>query len=132
MALSKGKYALAVCDKCRMQFKYSQLIKDGAFPGMWVCRDCYDIPDPHLNAPMIVDNIGLDHARPDVLPLLPEYHDKYTGIAGGILINSVQNTPQAYNMGNNNENNNTTEKVSDIIEEDVGYKRPIRTRKGRK
>lgn len=67
---ASGKYAIAICDRCGLQFKYShlrRLTSDGRPNGLRVCRDCWepDHPQEDLGKRPIHDPQALRHARPD-------------------------------------------------------------------
>ena len=69
-AFASGKYAIATCDRCGLQFKYSHLrplTSDGRPNGLHVCRDCWEPEHPQddLGKLPVHDPQALRHARPD-------------------------------------------------------------------
>ena len=70
MSYASGKYALAVCDRCGQQYKYSQLreeVENGRRNGLRVCPPCYDEDHPQLRLvkEKVVDPQALRDPRPD-------------------------------------------------------------------
>ena len=70
MSYASGKYALAVCDRCGQQYKYSQLreeVENGRRNGLRVCPPCYDEDHPQLRLgkEIVVDPQALRDPRPD-------------------------------------------------------------------
>ena len=70
MSYASGKYALAVCDRCGQQYKYSQLreeVENGRRNGLRVCPPCYDEAHPQLRLgkEKVVDPQALRDPRPD-------------------------------------------------------------------
>ena len=51
MSYASGKYAVAICDRCGFQYKYSQLRKE--WTGFRVCAECYEPKSPQLE-PLIL------------------------------------------------------------------------------
>lgn len=47
MAYARGKYALAICDRCGFRYPYLSLQKE--WTGMKVCSDCYEDKHPQLD-----------------------------------------------------------------------------------
>lgn len=69
-AFASGKYAVAICDRCGLRFKYNRLrplTSDGRPTGLRVCSDCWeaDHPQEDLGKRPINDPQALRHARPD-------------------------------------------------------------------
>ena len=70
MSYASGKYALAVCDRCGQQYKYSQLreeVENGRRNGLRVCPPCNDEDHPQLRLgkEKVVDPQALRDPRPD-------------------------------------------------------------------
>ena len=70
MSYASGKYALAVCDRCGQQYKYSQLreeVENGRRNGLRVCSPCHDEDHPQLRLgkEKVVDPQALRDPRPD-------------------------------------------------------------------
>ena len=70
MSYASGKYALAVCDRCGQQYKYSQLreeVENGRRNGLRVCPPCHDEDHPQfrLGKEKVVDPQALRDPRPD-------------------------------------------------------------------
>ena len=63
MAYAAGKYAIAICDRCGFEKKYSQLIKE--WTGFMVCSECYEPKSPQLiPSRHIADPEALKNPRP--------------------------------------------------------------------
>lgn len=65
VAYSTGNVAIAVCDRCKFKYKYTQLRADGAVPGLRVCSICYDNPSPFLTWTAKPISYVLQYPRPD-------------------------------------------------------------------
>ena len=63
---SKGRVAIAVCDRCHFKKKLSELRADGDVPSLRVCRECYDVKDPWRLPPKKEKSIALKNPRPDL------------------------------------------------------------------
>lgn len=61
---TKGKVAIAICQRCQKKFYYDELVKDPN-NGMWVCKADQDVYDPWRLPARQTENIGLNHPRPD-------------------------------------------------------------------
>lgn len=57
--------SVAVCDRCRKKFAYTELYPDPNFPGMRVCKDDLDNFDPWRLPARQTENIALRFPRPD-------------------------------------------------------------------
>lgn len=57
--------SVAVCDRCRKKFAYTELYPDPNFPGMRVCKDDLDQFDPWRLPARQTENIALRFPRPD-------------------------------------------------------------------
>lgn len=57
--------SVAICDRCRRKFPYSQLKPDPNFPGMRVCEADLDQFDPWRLPARQTENIALRFPRPD-------------------------------------------------------------------
>lgn len=57
--------SVAVCDRCRRKFAYTELYPDPNFPGMRVCKDDLDNYDPWRLPARQTENIALRFPRPD-------------------------------------------------------------------
>lgn len=57
--------SVAVCDRCRRKFAYTELYPDPNFPGMRVCKDDLDNFDPWRLPARQTENIALRFPRPD-------------------------------------------------------------------
>lgn len=66
MAFATGRYAWAICDRCRLQYPYQSLMADGNSPALRVCRECRDDLDPYRLPAPPPDPIALRFPRPDV------------------------------------------------------------------
>ena len=65
MSYASGKYAVAICDRCGFQYKYSQLRKE--WTGFRVCAECYEPKSPQLEPPRTLsDPEALQYPRPSV------------------------------------------------------------------
>ena len=62
-SLKSGYKTNAICDRCKLTYKWSALSPDPNSPGTRVCKDCRDIFNPYRLAPR-TDSIGLTWARP--------------------------------------------------------------------
>jgi|TARA_R100000406_G_scaffold72579_2_gene52889 hypothetical protein len=63
MAFASGKYAIAICDRCGFEYKYTSLRKE--WTGFRVCTECYEPKHPQLEPPRNVsDPQGLRFPRP--------------------------------------------------------------------
>jgi hypothetical protein len=64
MAFASGKYAIAICDRCGFQYKYTELKEE--WTGFRVCNECFEPKHPQLEPPRHVsDPEGLRFARPN-------------------------------------------------------------------
>ena len=63
-AFTQGKYARAICDRCGIEVKYSELREE--WTGLEVCADCWD-PKTKLEFPtnFPTDPEALRNPRPD-------------------------------------------------------------------
>lgn len=59
--------AIAICDRCKRKFKWTDLRPDPTFPGLMVCDEDYDQIDPYLLPPRETENISLEWSRPDAV-----------------------------------------------------------------
>jgi hypothetical protein len=85
-----GKHALAICDRCGLQYAYLQLKKE--WTGFKTCPECYEPKHPQLEPKRnISDAIALRNPRPDQ----PRVIDVYSGAPGdsAFLSNGMQATP---------------------------------------
>jgi len=57
--------SVAICDRCRRKFAYTELMPDPNFPGMRVCKDDLDNFDPWRLPARQTENIALRFPRPD-------------------------------------------------------------------
>lgn len=73
MTLASGGNNLAICDRCRMTFKRSQLMIDPNATGLRVCKDCRDQYNPYRLPPRTPDPIALPWIRPMVHLVAPIY-----------------------------------------------------------
>ena len=72
MAYAQGKYALGICDRCGMQYKFTTLRKE--WTGFKVCAECYEPKHPQLEPKRNVsDSIALRDPRPDGVFVLDVY-----------------------------------------------------------
>ena len=82
MAFASGKYALAICDRCGFQVKYSAMREE--WNGSRVCPECFETKHPQLEPPRVrADAEALRDARPDVAetaPSLTAYNDFINGL----------------------------------------------------
>lgn len=67
--------SVAICDRCRRKFAYTDLMPDPNFPGMRVCAADLDNFDPWRLPALQTENIALRFPRPDT--------DIATGPVGG-------------------------------------------------
>ena len=64
MAFASGKYAIAICDRCGFQYKYTELKEE--WTGFRVWNECFEPKHPQLEPPRHVsDPEGLRFARPN-------------------------------------------------------------------
>jgi len=64
MSFASGKHAIAICDRCGFQYKYTSLKKE--WTGFRVCTECYEPKHPQLEPPKNVsDAEGLRFPRPN-------------------------------------------------------------------
>mgnify|MGYP003651311880 FL=1 len=65
MAFASGKYALAICDRCGFQYKYTSLKKE--WTGFRVCNECFEVKNPQLEpVNHVADAQALQNPRPAV------------------------------------------------------------------
>jgi len=57
--------SVAICDRCRIKFPYTELRPDPNFPGMRVCHYDLDNFDPWRLPALQTENIALRFPRPD-------------------------------------------------------------------
>lgn len=71
---SYGRIAIAICGRCSLKKKYSELSSDPNVSELRVCGDCKDELDPYRLPTRQPDSFVLRKPRPD-LPLndLPNY-----------------------------------------------------------
>lgn len=69
MTLASGDLSIAICDRCKLQYQYRELMPDGNSPGLRVCEECRDNKDPWRYPAPRPDPIALRFARPEV-PLI--------------------------------------------------------------
>ena len=65
MSLYIGPDPIAVCDRCKMKMKLTELSSDPNSPGLRVCNECKDQYDPYRLTPRRTENITLRYPRPD-------------------------------------------------------------------
>lgn len=73
MAYGSGKNSIAICDRCGMKHKYTELQVE-TDTKLMVCNSCIDPADPYrriLSRPR-EDRISLRRPRPDVPLTIPE------------------------------------------------------------
>ena len=64
MRFASGKKALAICDRCGMQYPYLSIKEE--WNGSRVCRECYETKHPQLDPPdTSPDAEALRDAAPD-------------------------------------------------------------------
>ena len=56
---ASGKNAVAICERCAKKLPYLDLVKDGQYPDMNVCSDCYDPKHPQEYLPDTFDPVSL-------------------------------------------------------------------------
>lgn len=62
-----GKIALAICDRCHLQYPYSRLSADGNSPGLRVCdTGCWDSIDPYRLPKRSPEPLTMQFPRPEV------------------------------------------------------------------
>ena len=67
MAYASGKYSLAICDRCGLRYKYTQLRKE--WNNLFVCPECYEPKAPHINpVPNVADPEAIRDPRPQAPP----------------------------------------------------------------
>ena len=67
MAFASGTHAIAICDRCGFQYKYSALKEE--WTGFRVCNECFEPKHPQLEPPRHVsDPEGLRFPRPSRSP----------------------------------------------------------------
>lgn len=59
-----GKYSIAICDRCGLQYPYTGLITE-VDTNEQVCQTCVDEPDPYRRRTYRVDAVQLEKPRPD-------------------------------------------------------------------
>ena len=59
-----GKYSIAICDRCGIQYPYMSLITEVDTQEQ-VCAGCVDEPDPYRRRLYRVDAVALEKPRPD-------------------------------------------------------------------
>ncbi len=62
---ASGDIAIAICDRCRRQFPYQELMPDGNSPGLRVCAEDRDNKDPWRLPPIQPDAFVMRFPRPD-------------------------------------------------------------------
>jgi hypothetical protein len=76
--------SVAVCDRCRRKFAYTELYPDPNFPGMRVCKEDLDNFDPWRLPARQTENIALRFPRPDTnIALQPNQILTETGFTNG-------------------------------------------------
>ncbi len=65
MSFASGKYALAICDRCGFEYKYTSLKKE--WTGFRVCNECFEVKHPQLEpVNQGADAQALQNPRPAV------------------------------------------------------------------
>jgi PHP family Zn ribbon phosphoesterase len=65
MSFASGKYALAICDRCGFEYKYTSLKKE--WTGFRVCNECFEVKHPQLEpVNHVADAQALQNPRPAV------------------------------------------------------------------
>lgn len=62
---ASGNCAVAICPRCHFKVYYTELVRDGAIPGLFVCVKCKDGNDPYRLPARKTERITLQHPRPD-------------------------------------------------------------------
>jgi hypothetical protein len=61
-----GSLSIAICGRCKMKRKYTELSNDPNIPGLRVCQfGCSDQIDPYRLPPRQVESVNLRWPRPD-------------------------------------------------------------------
>lgn len=61
---AKGTVAVAVCGRCNTKMQYADLRQDPNTK-LWVCEACCDLLDPYRLPARRVEDVSLQHPRPD-------------------------------------------------------------------
>ena len=59
-----AKRAGAICDRCKMSYKHTDLMKDPNALGLRVCKGCRDVFNPYRLPPRQPDALALEWSRP--------------------------------------------------------------------
>ena len=70
----------ALCDRCKKKYYASELRDDGQYPGLKVCKSCYDPKHPQEFLKGQKEDISVPWSRPD-----PEYDTNVTTVDGETL-----------------------------------------------
>lgn len=60
-----SEFRIAICDRCRMKVPHKILRSDSDSPGLKVCPECWDEPDPYRLPARTTENVAIKNARPD-------------------------------------------------------------------
>ncbi len=63
---ARGKYAVGMCGRCGMKHPYRDMVSDGQYPGLRVCRECRDKKHPVETPFIAVEGIALRKPAPDI------------------------------------------------------------------
>jgi len=72
MSLASGDLAIAICQRCWIQYPYQELRNDPNSPGLRVCEECCDLYDPWRLAPPGPDPLVMKYPRPDTPLVVPD------------------------------------------------------------
>ena len=61
--MATGRFAFGMCGRCGMKVPYLSLRRDGYNGGLYVCEECYDLPEER-DTP-VHDDVNLKHPQPD-------------------------------------------------------------------
>lgn len=85
-AYARGSKAWGMCMRCGLRFFYQDLVFDGYYPNLRVCRDCYDPPQPQERLAIVTDPEALWMPAPDSYTVYPPVLS-YVLVGGSITLN---------------------------------------------
>jgi hypothetical protein len=80
---AKGRIAWGLCQRCGLRYLLRELVLDGYYPNIRVCKGCYDPPQPQERLAVVSDPVALWKPAVDTYSILPP-------ILTGMVVNGDQ------------------------------------------
>jgi hypothetical protein len=68
---ARGSIAWGLCQRCGLRYLLKELIMDGYFPNIRVCRGCFDPPQPQERLAVVSDPLALFKPAVDTVWIAP-------------------------------------------------------------